>query len=267
MFGLGLRYPHHQYVLNDKPKIDFFEIHSENFIAKGGGSHYFLEQICQHYPLSFHCVGLSLGSSSGVSKKHADNIKLLIDKFQPILISDHISWTNYENLSSNDLLPLPYTQESLAIFCDNVKYVQDLFGRNILLENPSSYLEFNQSTFAEVDFINQILANTDAELLLDLNNVFVTCENFGLDAKQYLDNLDITKTQEIHLAGHSVYEKNNMQIRIDSHNDFVSDGVIDLFKYLKGKLTRSIPTLLEWDSDIPEFPVLASELNRIRSVI
>ena len=200
-------------------------------------------------------------------KKHADNIKQLIDKFQPILISDHISWTNYENLSSNDLLPLPYTQESLAIFCDNVKYVQDLFGRNILLENPSSYLEFNHSTFAEVDFINQILTKTNAELLLDLNNVFVTCENFNLNAKEYLDNLDISKTQEIHLAGHSVYKKNNMQIRIDSHNDFVSDGVIDLFKYLKGKLPKSIPTLLEWDSEIPEFEVLASELNRIRSAI
>ncbi len=267
MFGLGLRYPHHQYVLDKKPNIDFFEIHSENFIADGGGSHYFLEQISVHYPISFHCVGLSLGSSSGISRKHAQNIKQLINKFKPILISDHISWTNYLNHSSNDLLPLPYTQESLNIFCDNVKYVQDLFGRNILLENPSSYLEFKHSTFKEVDFINQILTKTDAELLLDLNNVFVTCENFGLSSKQYLDNIDISRVKEIHVAGHSVYEKDNMQLRIDSHNDFVADDVIDLFKYLKAKLAKPVPTLLEWDSEIPEFAVLASELNRIRSAI
>lgn len=264
MFGLGLRHPHHKYVLQSKPDMDFFEVHTENFIAEGGASLNFLEQISTHYKLSFHCVGLSLGSAVGLDKFYLQNIKTLVDTFKPFLFSDHLSWSNSPVGTANDLLPIPYTQEALSIFCSNIKKVQDFFGRNILIENPSAYLEYKDSEISEVDFLNQIIAKTDCHLLLDINNVYVSSQNFGFDAMEYLNKINYTKIQEIHLAGHSVYNYQGNQIRIDTHSTHISDEVLDIYKQFIKKTKLKVPVLIEWDDDIPEFEVLQAELDKVK---
>lgn len=265
-FGLGLRHPHHQYVLQNKPEVGFFEIHSENFIADGGASFDLLEKISQNYPLSFHCVGLSLGSAHGLDKKHLANIKKLVDKFKPFLLSDHLSWSSAKNGTANDLLPIPYNKESLEIFCDNVKQAQDFFGRQILVENPSAYLEFEDNIFSEVDFMNQVAKKSDCAILLDINNIFVSAKNFGFDAYKYLDEIDENKIKEIHLAGHSVYNFDNQEIRVDTHSDVVCDEVLDLYSYFIKKYRLEIPTMVEWDEDIPEFKILYHEMQKIKKI-
>lgn len=263
IFGLGLRHPHHQHALQQKPDVDFFEVHSENFIAEGGASLDFLEKISALYPLSFHCVGISLGSASGLDKKHLKNIKKLLDRFKPILFSDHLSWSNSPNAgTANDLLPIPYTKEALQIFCDNVRHAQDFFGREILIENPSAYLEFTDSKISEVNFLNEIAQKTGCGILLDINNIFVSAENFSFDAKKYLDEIDVTKVKEIHLAGHSIYKG----LRIDTHNTNICDEVLLLYKNFVKKNKLKVPTLVEWDEEIPEFSVLFNELEKVKSL-
>ncbi len=265
LFGLGLRHPHHNTVLTQKPDVGFFEIHSENFIANGGASIEFLEKISQLYPLSFHCVGLSLGSAVGLDKKHLANIKNLCDQFKPILLSDHLSWSSSDKGVSNDLLPIPYTKEALQIFCDNVKSAQDFFGRQILIENPSAYLEFEDADFSEVDFINEVAKQTNCAILLDINNIFVSAKNFGFDAFKYLENIDINSVKEIHLAGHSVSNFDGQEIRIDTHSTQICDEVFELYKKFSAK-KLAIPTLVEWDEEIPEFEALYEEMKKVREV-
>lgn len=267
MFGLGLRYPHHQYVLQNKPDVDFFEVHTENFIADGGYSLELLSQISNIYPLSFHCVGLSLGSANKVDITHLKKIKFLIDRFKPFLLSDHLSWSNSTNYGvGNDLLPIPYTKESLEIFCDNVKQTQDYFGRQILIENPSAYLEYNSKEMSETEFLNGIVRKSGCALLLDINNVYVSCCNFNMDAKKYLNEIDRTNIKEIHLAGHSVNQYHDQEIRIDTHNTHVCDDVYELYKSFIQK-TPNIPTLIEWDQDIPEFEVLYKEMKKAKNCL
>jgi uncharacterized protein (UPF0276 family) len=266
-FGLGLRHTHHSYILKYKPKIDFFEIHSENFIAKGGYHIKFLEEISQIYPLSFHSIGLSIGSKCGIEKKHLQDLKYLIDKFNPFLISDHLSWSASSNAISNDLLPIPYNQESLNIFIDNIKKIQDYFGQNIMIENPTSYIEFKDSNMEEVDFINQIAEKSQCNILLDINNIFVTSKNFNSDPKKYINEINIKKIQEIHLAGHIITKIENQEIRIDTHSTHISDEVLELYQYFLTKAKNNIPTLIEWDDDIPEFKILEKEIDKVKSII
>lgn len=266
-FGLGLRNPHHQYVLQNNPAVDFFEIHTENFICEGGASLNFLSKIAELYPLSFHCVGLSLGSASGLNKKHLSDIKKLVDQFQPILFSDHLSWSNSENGTSNDLLSIPYTKEALKIFCDNVSCAQDFFDREILIENPSAYLQFENSAIAETDFINEIATQTNCGILLDINNVFVGAKNFGFDAAQYLKQINSDKIKEIHLAGHSVYKYQGQEIRIDTHSTNICDEVLELYKNFIKDSQIKVPTLIEWDEEIPEFETLFNEMQKVKLAI
>ncbi len=265
-FGLGLRHPHHEYVLQNKPSVDFFEVHTENFIAEGGSSIEFLEKISALYPLSFHCVGMSLGSALGLDCRHLKNIKNLVDKFKPIFLSDHLSWSSSEKGVSNDLLPLPYNQEALQIFCDNVKHAQDFFGRQILIENPSSYLEFQESEMSEIDFFNEVVNISGCAILLDINNVYVSAKNFGFDAKKYLQKIDANKVKEIHLAGHSVYKYKEQELRIDTHSDVVCDEVLELYLDFMKNSRLKIPTLIEWDEEIPEFAVLFDEMKKVRAL-
>lgn len=266
MFGIGLRHPHHNYVLQKNPKVDFFEVHTENFIAEGGASLSFLEKISEKYPLSFHCVGLSLGSAHGLDKKHLRNIKNLLNKFKPILFSDHLSWSNSSSSgTSNDLLPIPYNKESLQIFCDNVSLVQDFFGREILIENPSAYLQFENSKIPEIDFLNEISSRSNCGILLDINNVFVSAKNFRFDPEKYLRQINVKKVKEIHLAGHSIYKHKNQEIRIDTHSTHICDEVLNLYKNFVTTSKIKAPTLIEWDEEIPEFNVLIDEMNKARS--
>jgi len=267
MFGLGLRSPHHSYVLQKKPKVDFFEVHTENFIADGGASLDFLSKISSIYPLSFHCVGISLGSANKIDTLHLKKIKSLIDRFNPILLSDHLSWSNSSNYGvGNDLLPIPYTKESLQIFCDNIKQVQNYFGRQILIENPSAYLEYKTVEMSETEFLNEIVKQSECGLLLDINNIYVSCCNFNLDAEKYLKEIDAANVKEIHLAGHSIHKYQNQEIRIDTHNTNVCDDVLELYQSFARK-NPDIPTLIEWDQNIPEFEVLYEEINKARNCL
>lgn len=264
-FGLGLRHPHHEFVIQNKPDVGFFEIHSENFIADGGASLDFLEKISLNYPLSFHCVGLSLGSAGGLDKKHLQNVKKLNDKFNPLLLSDHLSWSASNKGVSNDLLPIPYTKEALKIFCDNVKHAQDFFGRKILIENPSAYLEFEECDFSEVDFMNEVAKNTDCDILLDINNIFVSSKNFGFNAFDYLKQIDASKIKEIHLAGHSLINEKGQELRIDTHSTYICDEVFELYKFFVAK-NKNIPTLVEWDEEIPDFATLYAEIKKVKEI-
>ena len=267
MFGLGLRSPHHSHVLQKKPKVDFFEVHTENFIAEGGPSLDFLSKISAIYPLSFHCVAISLGSTTRLNSLHLKRIKSLIDQFKPILLSDHLSWSNSPTAGvGNDLLPIPYTKESLQIFCDNVKEAQDYFGRQILIENPSAYLEYKMTEMSETDFLNQLVKQSGCALLLDINNIYVSCRNFNLDAKKYLKEIDAASVKEIHLAGHTIHKYQQEEIRIDTHNTNVCDDVLELYKQF-AKKNPNIPALIEWDQDIPEFEVLYKEMEKAKNLL
>lgn len=268
IFGLGLRHAHHQYVLQNNPKVDFFEVHSENFIAQGGASIDFLSKVAALYPLSFHCVGLSLGSSHGLDKKHLKDIKHLLDLFNPILFSDHLSWSeSSDSGTSNDLLPIPYTKEALNVFCNNVNQAQDFFGREILVENPSAYLEFSESEMSEIDFLNELSHKTKCGILLDINNVYVGAKNFEFDPVEYLNQVNLDRVKEIHLAGHSVYQYKTQEIRIDTHSTTMCDDVLELYQNFVKKSNIKVPTLIEWDEEIPEFSVLLNEIERAKSVV
>jgi uncharacterized protein (UPF0276 family) len=263
--GVGLRHVHHKYVLDNKPKVPWLEIHGENFFAKGGPSLDFIKKIRQDYPLSIHCVGLSLGSSQNVDRNHLKSLKNLIKSTEPFLVSDHIAWSNVGDMVLNDLLPIPYTKESLKALCDNVLEVQDYLQKEILVENPSTYLSFKNSQIAEDDFINQVAQITGCKILLDVNNIYVSSENNGFDAKKYLDNIKPEIVGELHLAGHFAKEIDGKTILIDTHDNFVCDEVWELYKIAVKKFTA--PTLIEWDQDIPEFEVLLQEAKKAEKII
>jgi uncharacterized protein (UPF0276 family) len=264
--GVGLRHPHHQYVLAKNPKASWLEVHSENFFSKGGPALNFITRIRENYPLSLHGVGLSLGSVTKVDKKHLQSLKNLITITQPFLVSDHISWSNVEEQVLNDLLPIPYTKESLQILCDNICQTQDFLKREFLVENPSTYLSFKNSEIPEYEFINQVARKTGCKILLDINNIYVSSQNNDFSAKEYLANVDSGIVGEMHLAGHSARQVEGGQILVDTHNDFVCDPVWDLYK-IAAKKFINVPTLIEWDQDIPDFKVLMSEARKAQKII
>jgi len=264
--GLGLRSPHYQEVMKDNPDIAWFEVHSENFFAEGGMSVFLLEQIREKYPVSFHGVGLSLGASEGLDVKHLEKLKKLVDKFNPGLLSEHISWSNIGGNTLNDLLPLPYTKESLACLVDNIKHFQDFIGRNVLIENPSSYLEFNESTMSEWEFINEAISQSGCGLLLDVNNIFVSCENHGWDSKEYIKNIPYDAVGEIHLAGYEVRKIEDKSILIDTHGERVYDEVWELYERVID-YTGCVPTLIEWDTNVPELSVLLDEADKAQNML
>ncbi|MFT6077721.1 MAG: hypothetical protein ACJA02_001095 [Myxococcota bacterium] len=264
--GVGLRHPHHQYVLAKKPSVPWLEVHSENFFASGGPALNFITKIRENYPLSLHGVGLSLGSAQKVDQKHLQSLKKLIKITEPFLVSDHISWSNIEEQVLNDLLPIPYTKESLEILADNICQTQDFLKREILVENPSTYLSFQNSHLPEDEFINQLAKKSGCKILLDLNNIYVGSQNNNFSAHKYLENINPGIVGEMHLAGHSIRQVEGGQILVDTHNDFVCDPVWDLYELAVKKFTN-VPTLIEWDQDIPDFQVLLSEAKKAQKII
>lgn len=259
--GLGLKPQHYTEILGKSLDIGWFEVHTENYMGAGGPPHYYLEKIRQDYPLSMHGVGLSLGSAEGIDLDHLTGIKKTIDRYQPALVSEHISWSVTNGVYLNDLVPIPYTEEALQVFCDNVDQVQNFLGRQILVENPSSYLMFKSNTMNEPDFINEILARTGCGLLLDVNNVYVSCQNHGWDARDYLSRINSESVLEIHLAGHSTKEWRGKTLLIDDHGSNVCNAVWTLYDYTLS-LMGPKPTLIEWDSNIPSFMTLEQEAER-----
>ncbi|MDC9727517.1 MAG: DUF692 domain-containing protein [Candidatus Thioglobus sp.] len=263
--GIGLRHQHLQQVLDEKPKINWFEVHSENFFYDNLAT-YQLEQIADNYPISLHGIGLSLGSSDKLNQQHLQNLKDAIDRFNPDLVSDHLSWSSVDNNYINDLLPIAYTAQALDNFVDKVKQVQDFLGRQILIENPSSYLRFKDSKIPEWDFFASLPGLTGCGLLLDVNNVFVSCFNHGYEANDYLDAINGDDVGEIHLAGYTEKNLAKGTILIDDHSKKISSEVWDLYKKTINTIGNK-PTLIEWDTDIPDLSVLLNEAQKAQGFL
>lgn len=262
--GMGLRAPHFHEVLTRLPDVAWLEVHSENYLDEQGVQRHILREVAQHYPLSFHGVGLSLGSTDPLNPQHLKSLKTLIDEFKPALLSEHLSWSSVSGRYFNDLLPIPYTEESLMHFCQQVDQAQQVFGRQILVENPTAYLQFKDSTLSEWDFLAQLVQKTGCGLLLDLNNIYVNSVNHSFDCQTYLDNIPLSAVGELHLAGFSINEYDEGQILIDTHGSPVSDPVWQLFSGIREKCQA--PALVEWDTDIPALDILLGEVDKARDI-
>lgn len=231
-------------------------MHSENYFCDGGLPLHFLERIRQRYPVSLHGVGLSLGSVAALDADHLARLKRLVERIEPGLVSEHLSWSATGGHHLNDLLPLPYTEEALAVVCRNVAHTQEVLGRRILVENISSYLRFRHSTISETEFIAEVVARTGCGLLLDVNNVFVSAANHGFDPRVYLAAIPAAAVEEIHLAGHH----RSGELVIDTHGARVAASVWALYRETVMRL-GPVPTLIEWDTDIPPLAVLLDEMR------
>jgi uncharacterized protein len=258
--GIGLRSPHVDEVRATRPALPWLEVHPENYLG-GGPAVRALEAIRRDYPLSFHAVGLSVGSADGVDRRHLGRIKDLVDRFEPALVSEHLAWSQTGGIYLNHLLPLPYTEESLAAVCRNVDDVQTALGRRVLIENPSGYLRFAASTIPEPEFLAALADRTGCGLLCDVNNIHVTAENLGLDARAYLAALPAGAVEEIHVAGHSVNEAAGRSILIDDHGSPVGHAVWALYEEALRRFGPR-PTLVEWDTAIPPLETLMAEARR-----
>lgn len=263
--GIGLRYPYYQDILDTRPAIGWLEVHPENYF--GGGMHRrFLREISAHYPISLHAVGLSLGSAHAVSENHLRQIKELVDLCQPFAVSDHASWSASGNAHLNDLLPLPYTEETLAALCRNIERTQEVLGRAILVENPSTYVAFKDNEMSEAAFMNAAAQRTGCGLLLDINNIYVQSRNHGLDPFAYIDAIRPGTVGEMHLAGHTERPAGESVIVVDTHNRPVRDEVWDLYEHAARRFGR-VPTLIEWDQDFPALEVLLAEAVKARRIL
>jgi len=261
--GIGLRAPHHERVAAERPTIAWLEVHTENFLG-GGAAPALLESLREHYPISLHGVGLSLGSAHGLDEEHLSRIAALVRRIEPAAISDHVSWSVTGGVYFNDLLPLPYDQESLAVIVRNVLRFQDAVGRPVMVENPSTYLRHVQSDRAEPQFLAELCRRAGCGLLLDVNNVFVSTENHGDDADAYLAAIAELPIGEIHLSGHHLRRIGNRSIRIDDHGSPVSEPVWALYERALA-LIGPRPTLIEWDSAVPPLETLLAEAGRAQS--
>lgn len=260
--GLGLRTPHVAHVLGHLPPIPWFEVHSENYFAAGGPTLATLERIRAHYPLSLHGVGLSLGSVDPLDRVHLEKLKRLAQHIEPAAISEHLCWSAVDGRHFNDLLPLPYTNEALRHVCARVDAAQEFLGRRILVENVSSYYAFPESTIPEAQFVTAVAARTGCALLLDVNNIYVNACNHGIDPVAYLDAIPRSAVAEIHLAG---FDASGPCV-IDTHGAPVAPEVWMLYAKAVQRFGR-VPTLIEWDTDIPAFAVLAGEAATAQSML
>lgn len=254
--GIGLRAAHVAEVLATRPPAAWFEVHAENYMA-GGPALRALDAIRRDYPVALHGVGLSPGSTD-LDRRHLTRLRTLVDRIEPCLVSEHLSWSIAGGVYVNHLLPLPYTPESLALIIRHVDQTQAALGRPILIENPSSYLRFRLSTIPEAEFLAELAGRTGCGLLCDVNNVYVTACNFGLDADQYLAALPVGAIGEIHLAGHSVNDADGRPILIDDHGARVAAGVWELYARALERF-GPVPTLVEWDTNLPPLAALLEE--------
>ena len=268
--GVGLKAPHYREIIDAGPDLGWFEVHPENYMTEGGPPHRYLERIRQDYPLSLHSVGCSLGSHAPIEQTQLDWMVRLADRYEPFLVSDHISWSAAGGTFLNDLLPLPYTDESLQAIAANVDRLQTALGRQILVENPSAYLQFRADSLTEPQFLAELTTRTGCGLLLDINNVYVSAMNHGFDPWDHLSAIPHEAVREIHLAGHAVDLWDGTEIRIDDHGDHVCDAVWDLFRRYVATFTTpgAAPvTLIEWDTNVPEFEVLKAEADHAAAII
>jgi len=256
--GIGLRFRHHQEVLESRPAVAWFEVHTENYFG-GGAAPACLEAVRREYPVSLHGVGLSLGSADGVDRVHLERVRGVIERVDPGLVSEHLSWSAVGGAYLGDLLPLPMTEEALEVVCRHVDQAQSGLDRRILVENPSTYLQFRHSTIPEWEFLAALARRTGCGILCDVNNIYVSAANHGWDALTYLDALPAAAIGEIHLAGHTVRElEGGRTLRIDDHGSRVAPQVWALYAEALARF-GPVPTLIEWDTDVPALEVLQQE--------
>lgn len=259
--GVGLRFAHHQAFIDQRPAVGWLEVHAENYMG-GGQPLQVLQQLRRDYPVSLHGVGLSLGSAEGLDPAHLERLAQLAERIAPALVSEHLSWSRAGQTYLADLLPLPMTEEALALVCRHVDQVQQRLGRTLLVENPSSYLQYAHSTIPEWEFLSWVAARTGCAILCDVNNIFVSACNHGWDASAYLRALPASAVGEIHLAGHSVRTLDGgTELRIDDHGSRVAPAVWALYEEALARFGPR-PTLIEWDTDIPTLPVLLAEADQ-----
>ena len=265
--GVGLKAEHYRVILETRPDIGFFEVHAENYMGHGGPPHRYLSAIADLYPLSLHAVGLSIGGRRPLDKDHLRRLKTLIDRYRPALFSEHLAWSTHNSGFFHDLLPLPYNSDMLEHVCEHIDEVQTTLARQMLLENPSTYVQYAQSTYSETDFIAEVSTRTGCGLLLDVNNVFIASTNHRWNPAAYLESFPLSRVQEIHLAGYSEEsDERKRPLLIDTHDRPVSESVWALFECVIGR-TGPIPTLIEWDAAVPPWPTLHAEAQRTDSIL
>jgi len=264
--GVGFKPEHFTDLRADKHRVGFFEVHAENYMGDGGLPHRQLAVLRADYPISLHGVGLSIGGAWPPDRDHLTRLRKLIDRYQPECFSEHLAWSSHDEGYLNDLLPLPYTPETLALVCSHVDQVQAALGCRMLLENPSTYVVFDQSTIPETEFLAEIAARTGCGLLLDVNNVFVSATNQRTDPRAYLAAFPLRHVGEIHLGGHATEALPSGPLLIDAHGTPVADPVWALCAEVLAR-TGPLPVLVEWDNDVPEWPVLAAEAARAQSLL
>lgn len=266
MLGIGLRREHFQSILQEPPAIDWLELITENFLHHNSLNLLNVLKIRELYPMSMHGVGLSLGSADGISNQHLQRVRDLMQQIDPFLVSEHLSWSSIGGMYLPDLLPVPYNAQTLGIFAANINKAQDYLQRELLIENPSTYIEYKDSQQAEIDFLVALCRQTGAKILLDVNNVFVSCNNHGWDCQQYIQAIPADLVKELHIAGHTLkaISKDNT-LRIDTHDTHVCDEVWELYRLARSRFGM-LPTLLEWDDRIPPLAVLIDEIHKARYV-
>jgi uncharacterized protein (UPF0276 family) len=265
--GVGLKPEHYRTVLETLPDMGFFEVHAENYMGAGGPPHRYLTRIREIYPLSLHGVGLSIGGAQPLDREHLKRLGALLQRYQPGLFSEHLAWSTHDTAYYDDLLPVPYTTETLARIVEHIDDVQATLCRQMLLENPSTYLAFAESTYSETDFIAEVARRSGCGLLLDVNNVHVASINQDWDPIAYLDAFPMRHVREVHLGGHTPEaDEKGRPLLIDTHDRPVDGLVWELYAYAIGKL-GPVPTLIEWDSKLPDWPELALEASRAESVM
>lgn len=265
--GVGLKQEHYKDILNTGPDLGWFEVHAENYMGAGGPPHKYLTAIRERYPISLHGVGLSIGAEAPLDKDHLARLKALNERYEPGLFSEHLAWSTHEDVYLNDLLPVPYDEASLARVCGHIDQVQEALGRRMLLENPSTYVRFETSTMSELDFLKAIAARTGCGLLLDVNNVYVSATNHDYDPGAYLREFPLECVGEIHLGGHAPDAGDAGEpLLIDSHDREVIDPVWALYESVIAR-AGPLPTLIEWDSDVPAWSGLAAEAARADAIL
>jgi uncharacterized protein (UPF0276 family) len=264
--GVGFKPDHFTAIRKDRGSVGFLEVHAENYMGAGGLPHAQLSALRADFALSLHGVGLSIGGPGRLDADHLARLKALCARYQPESFSEHLAWSSHGAEYLNDLLPLPYTDETLSLVCDHVDEVQTVLGRRLLLENPSTYVLFEQSTIPEVEFLRTVATRTGCGLLLDVNNVFVSCTNHRVDPRAWLKAFPLDLVGEIHLGGHAEEELPSGPLLIDAHGTPVADPVWSLYAEVIGQ-SGPLPTLVEWDNDVPEWPVLQAEAARAQAIL
>ncbi len=264
--GVGFKPDHFAAIRADARRVGFFEVHAENYMGAGGLPHAQLSALRADHALSLHGVGLSIGGAGGIDPDHLGRVKAVCDRYDPDSFSEHLAWASHGGAYLNDLLPLPYTAATLAVVCAHVDQVQAALGRRMLLENPATYVTFAESDIPEVAFLAEVVARTGCGLLLDVNNVFVSAVNHGTDAAAYLAGFPMAAVGEVHLGGHAAEDMPDGPLLIDDHGAPVADPVWALYADVIAR-AGPLPTLVEWDNDLPEWHVLAAEADRAAAIL